>query len=93
MTEALIDLAAGRDFYEEIQSGAGAYFIESLLEDIDSLRRTSGSHRLIFDFHRLLARKFPFAIYYRVAEETVQVVAVLDMRQKPDGLRGKLGGR
>jgi len=38
----------------------------------------------------MLARRFPFAIYYEIHEEQVWVVAILDMRKKPDGIIERL---
>ena len=38
----------------------------------------------------MLARRFPFAIYYEIHEQQVWVVAILDMRKKPDGIVEKL---
>lgn len=42
------DLAAGFAFFEEQQAGLGAYFLESLFSDIDSLKIYSGVHRRVF---------------------------------------------
>ena len=77
------DLAAGSDFYEQQEAGAGTYFLESLFSDIDSLRLYAGIHRKVFGFHRLLSKRFPYAIYYAVEAGTVCVRAVLDCRRDP----------
>jgi len=42
------DLAVGFEFYEEKEDGLGAYFLESLFSDIDSLRLYAGIHRKVF---------------------------------------------
>jgi len=34
---AASDLAAGRDFYEQQQSGLGHYFLDTLFSDIEAL--------------------------------------------------------
>ena len=39
------DLLAGRDFYEGLQPGIGAYFWDSLLSDIESLHIHAGVHQ------------------------------------------------
>ena len=45
----------------------------------------------VFDYHRLLAGRFPYAVYYQVDGETCIVYRVLDCRQEPaktiEGLR------
>ena len=53
------DLAHGRDFYEQQGEGLGSYFLDTLLSDIDSLVLYARIHRKVFDFHRLLFKRFP----------------------------------
>lgn len=45
------DLAAGCDFYEQQEDGAGIYFLESLFSDIESLKLYAGIHRKVFGYH------------------------------------------
>jgi hypothetical protein len=84
------DLADGFWFYEARSAGLGDKFREALIADIETLQRMAGIHRIIWGHHRALARRFPFAIYYSVANEIVTVRAVLDCRRAPDFLRQKL---
>ena len=87
---AMDDLNQGRQFYEKQQQGLGAYFLDSLFSDIESLLLYAGVHQVFFGFHRTLSKRFPFAIYYRVLNDEIQVWRVLDCRQKPANLRQKL---
>lgn len=84
------DLAAGYRFYESQADGLGTYFLDTLYSDIDSLAYFAGMHRVVFGYHRLLSKRFPFAVYYRVSEEVALVYAVLDCRQNPSWIRAKL---
>ncbi len=78
------DLISGRAFYERQRAGLGAYFIDSLFSDIESLLLFAGIHPVQFDrYHRSLSKRFPFAIYYRVDGDLIRVHAVLDCRQDP----------
>jgi len=78
------DLDRGRVFYERQGEGLGAYFLDSLFAEIDSLVLYAGIHRKVFGFHRLLAHRFPYGVYYRLEEQSVIVVwRVLDLRQSP----------
>ena len=71
LDRAEIDLVEGFHFYENQEPGIGSYFLDCLSSDINSLRLYSGTHPVHFRRHyRLLSRKFPFAIYYRVEQET-----------------------
>jgi plasmid stabilization system protein ParE len=79
------DLMAARDFYERQRPGLGAHFLDSLFSDIDSLLVYAGIHPVYFErFHRLLSKRFPFAVYYRLEGELARVYAVLDCRRDPD---------
>lgn len=85
------DLVEGYRFYEKQSEGVGAYFLQSLYSDIDSLIVNAGMHSIHFGkFHRLLAKRFPFAVYYRVEEQSVFVYAVLDCRRSPAWIRSRL---
>jgi plasmid stabilization system protein ParE len=81
---ALEDLDRGRRFYGRQGSSLGDYFLDALFSDIDSLELYGGVHMKVFDFHRLLAKRFPYAVYYKVDSETCIVFRVLDCRQEPD---------
>lgn len=90
LPSALEDLAAGRRFYARQDENVGKYFFESLFADIDTLVLHAGVHRQIFGYHRHLAKRFPYAIYYKVDGDTAIVWRVLDCRQKPTKTRQAL---
>src|SRR5262249_31009157 len=95
LTSAFEDLAVGRAFYEEQGEGLGDYFYDSDFADSDSLALYGGIHRKVLGHHRMLAHRFPFAIYYKMApdDNTVIVHRVLDCRQNPrKARRALLGG-
>jgi hypothetical protein len=88
---AEIDLLEGYVFYEEQQAGIGDYFLDSLFADIDALTLFAGIHpKPDGRLHRALAKRFPFAIYYDVVNDTAIVVAVLDCRQNPASITQRL---
>jgi plasmid stabilization system protein ParE len=84
------DLADGFDFYERQREGLGDYFLDSLASDIDSLQLYAGIHLKVFGFHRLLSKRFPYAAYYDLVNQTTRIWAVLDCRQDPESLRRRL---
>jgi plasmid stabilization system protein ParE len=91
LSSAFNDLTHGRDFYEQQSAGLGGYFLDSLFSDIDSLLLYAGIHRKVFGFHRLLSKRFPYAIYYRLETENELVVyRVLDCRQNPHKIHASL---
>jgi plasmid stabilization system protein ParE len=83
LSEAEQDLREGFSFYEAQAEGLGTYFLDSLFSDIDSLQLHAGIHAQHFGYHRLLSKRFPYAIYYRLSGATVRIYAVLDCRRAP----------
>lgn len=81
------DLMNGYRFYDAQDTGLGEYFLDSLFSDIDSIILSAGIHSIHCGKHRLLSKRFPFAIYYSVQNETVIVFAVLDCRQNPSNAK------
>ena len=77
------DIIEGFQFYEKQSSGLGQYFLDSIYTDIESLYLYYGTHPQYFGYYRLLARRFPFAIYYHVKGEFIKIYAVLDCGQNP----------
>jgi len=69
----------------------GEYFLDSLFSEIDSLLLFGGIHRKVYGYHRLIAKRFPYAVYYRTEEDRMVVVwRVLDLRQSPLSIRKAL---
>jgi plasmid stabilization system protein ParE len=87
------DIEDGFAFYEQQQAGLGDYFLDSVFADIDSLILYAGVHREIHGFYRLLAHKFPFAIYYEIAVSEARVWAVIDCRRDPRWIKTTLSKR
>ncbi len=88
---ALDDLANGRTFYQQQGEHLGNYFLDSLFSDIDSLTLFAGIHQKYFGYFRMLALRFPYAIYCKMPESDLVVVwRVLDMRADPRQIYQKL---
>jgi hypothetical protein len=81
--DAFSDLESGKLFYDSREAGVGQYFIDSIIADLESLQFYSGIHIKCFDCHRMLSKRFPFAIYYTIDRDRVIVMAILDMRRNP----------
>ena len=83
LRSAIEDLAEGRNFYDLQQPGVGDYFFDSLFTDIEALESHAGIHPLHFGFHRSLASRFPYAIYYKLLGGEAVIFRVLDCRRDP----------
>lgn len=83
LRQAIEDLNSGQEFYNRRELGVGNYFWESLSIDIQSLYTYGGIHQKDFGVHRMLAKRFPYAIYYEYSEPKVQVIAILPIKRSP----------
>jgi len=90
LSDAEKDIALGISFYETQYNGLGKYFLDSILSDIESLHIYAGIHIIIHDYHRLLSKRFPFSIYYKVEDKTIYIYAVLDCRKNPSWTNERL---
>ena len=89
--EALDDLNDGFFFYQSQEAGLGDYFSECLRRDIEGLKISAGSHRIVYrDYHRLLSRVFPYGIFYTHDGNQAIVWAVVDLRRNPSWIRKHL---
>ena len=67
LSSAMEDLSSGYRFYEKQARGVGQYFLDTLFSEIDSLLISAGTQVKCFHYyHRLLSRRFPFAVYYKL---------------------------
>lgn len=91
LSSANNDLVNGFNFYEKQSNGLGNDFINTLFSDIDSLIFYHSTHPIYFDkYYRLLSSRFPFAIYYKVKQDIIEVCAILDCRSNPISIKSKL---
>lgn len=84
------DLRAGWSFYERNGAGLGDYFLDCIQADVRSLRIYAGIHETAEGLHRMLVKRFPFAVYYLIEEEVVDIYAILDCRRDPDWIVKRL---
>jgi len=87
------DLWRGFRFYQRKSRGVGWYFFDTLSAEIESLHLYAGIHRKHLGYFRMLSRRFPFATYYRIENDEVQIWRVLDCRRDPDWIRKQLNRR
>jgi plasmid stabilization system protein ParE len=84
------DLREGWKFYNKNAPGLGDYFLDCIQADVRSLTFYAGIHEVSDGFHRMLVKRFPFAVYYLVVNRTVDVYAILDCRRDPQWIAKRL---
>lgn len=91
--EAIHDLVNGAWFYGLQSPELDQYSLRCLGDDLRTLEARAGIHEKYRGFRRKLATQFPYAIYYRVSGEVVDVVAILDCRRDPRSIDATLEDR
>jgi len=84
------DLQSAWYFYENQSPGLGDYCLDSLQADIRSLTVYAGMHTRVDGVFRMLGKRFPFAMYYSMDEESIDILAVLDCRRDPQWIAKRL---
>lgn len=69
LKEVADDLNDGKTFYDQREAGVGDYFWDSLLADLESLIIYAGIHNKEHGLYRMLAKRFPYAVYYEIADD------------------------
>ena len=85
LPEARLELLQQIEYYASVREGLGVRF-EQAVSDV--VRRAvahpeQGASRAR-DTRRMLVKKFPFSVIYRVTGDVVLIVAVADSRRRPD---------
>jgi plasmid stabilization system protein ParE len=89
------DLETAYEFYETHANNLGQYFIDNILSEIEMLEFYGCLHQKYYGFHRMISKKFPYAIYYNCDKDKKEiiVIAVLDLRRNPNTIKKYLKDR
>lgn len=89
--EAESDLAAATDYCARGGEFAAKRFIQRVEEGLEFLSLNPEGAPLVYShFRRLLLHPYPFGIFYHISGDRIFVIAVLDLRQNPDSISGRL---
>lgn len=81
---AAADIERSYRWYEDERVGLGDEFLEEVSVTVDAvLVRPRAYPALHRDTRRALVRRFPFALFYPIIDETVVVVACFHVRRMP----------
>ena len=88
------DLIVGYLWYEEKALGLGDEFLRTFYARANELSHNSLLYQKVYsDFRRSLLRRFPYAIYYRLEEDTVVVFGLFHYAINPKNIQDQLLGR
>lgn len=75
---AELDLAQACAWYDQQRLGLGDEFLAGLAETLIRLEKAPELHPVYYrGFRRILARRFPYKVFYRIERESVIVFRIL----------------
>lgn len=78
------ELAEAAEFYETQQSGLGDRFLTEIEEAMTRIRKHPDLWAHVSpSVRRCLVHRFPFALFYHVTANEIQILAVADLRRDP----------
>ncbi|MFT4589942.1 MAG: plasmid stabilization system protein ParE [Candidatus Binatia bacterium] len=90
-TAANQELVEAAVYYDSASPGLGGRFLDELEATIRRIQLNSKTWRTISDSHRKCRiRKFPFALIYALEDDVILIVAVMDLRRKPNYWKDRL---
>jgi plasmid stabilization system protein ParE len=82
--EARAEFDDAFDWYEQQRPGLGVDFVTQVQETFDRISATPERYAQIFhDIRRVVVRRFPYSIFYKVEAQQVVVLAVFHSRRNP----------
>ncbi len=89
--EAAADLDEAYAWYEVQRIGRGEDFLSRVEACIEAILRFPEMHALFRgNYRRALVRKYPYAVFYEYADDTVTVYCVFHTSQDPEKWRRRL---
>lgn len=71
-------------WYEHQRKGLGLEFVLCIDEAIERIRRSPGAYPAVHKtIHRIVIRRFPFALFYETGSSDIRVLAIFHSRRDP----------
>ena len=76
------------EWYESQQTGLGVSFLDAVHQVLDLIQQQPSVYRIRYgtNVRGALVGNFPYLVYYRTDEHTVNILAVFNTRQDPERL-------
>ena len=88
--EAEEDLADAGAWYERQREGLGERFILCIEAALDQIRRAPAMATEVYPgVRRVVVRKFPYGVFYRVDPDQIAVIAVYHSKRDPKGWQSR----
>jgi plasmid stabilization system protein ParE len=72
------------DWYEEEQPQLGEAFLNEVLEAFEKITANPLRYAVVrLDFRMALVHRFPYAVYFRIVENKIAVIAIIHTSRNP----------
>ena len=89
--EAKHDITEAARWYESKKIGLGLEFVDEIASVFDRVARGPKMYAVAYlELRRALAKRFPYAVYFKIHEASVIVMAVLHQRRDQNILSERL---
>jgi addiction module RelE/StbE family toxin len=84
LPQAKADMETAFEFYRQYSKGAASNFLAEISAATAQLEAFPESGMVVFDdLRRILLRRMPYQIFYRIEKETLLIISVSHQRSKP----------
>ena len=91
-SDADAELAEARQWYAHQREDLDLEFMDSVDEALTRVVRSPHLYPIVYrNLRRVVVRRFPFAVFYDVKEDEIQVIAVFHSRRDPEGWQSRVG--
>ncbi len=89
-SDADAELAEARQWYAHQREDLDLEFMDSVDEALTRVVRNPQMYPVVYrNLRRAVIRRFPFAIFFDVSEDEIQVIAVFHSRRDPEGWQSR----
>ncbi len=89
---ATAEIGEAARFYEQRVAGLGGQFLDEIDEAVKAIRAMPECWPVVGrNVRRVLLRRFPFGLYYRIGADCIQILACKHHSRHPDYWKKRLG--
>jgi toxin ParE1/3/4 len=90
-SEAEEDLADAKAWYQRQRSGLGMQFVLCVEATFEQIRRTpEAGTQVAPGVRRVVVRRFPYGVYYRIDPDQIAILAVYHSKRDPRGWQSRI---
>lgn len=84
MPAARLEVTEAQDWYEKEQAGLGSEFRAEVDYQVERIQQNPLQFpRVMPDVHRTKLKRFPYALFFRLLDETIYVIACFHSSRNP----------